>query len=56
MTQRTCQCEHLCHETGDGHAYLAVPAGSRRAEFVGPICDECADTHMSIWVIPEDPR
>lgn len=37
-----CQCESLdCT-----HAYLSVPAGHRRAWFIGGICDDCADTHM----------
>jgi hypothetical protein len=66
VTGRACQCEHVSHETdayarsewpelaGTGHAYMSVPAGTRRAQFVGPVCDECADTHMRPYLTGED--
>ena len=38
-----CQCEHSrCH-----HPYLSVPAGRRKAIFVGAVCDRCADSHYA---------
>ena len=43
-----CQCEHQDHERGGTHRPLSVPANPRRvAMYVGAICDECADGHMS---------
>lgn len=45
-----CQCESLdCR-----HKYLMAAAGDRRAMYVGPICDECADTHMAPYVEGSD--
>ena len=54
-----CQCEHADHFADDfvsgpaggvyvmkqrpAHPYLGVPAGRRRADFVGPVCDECGN-------------
>lgn len=35
------------------HSYLGVMAGEQRAHLVGPICDACADTHMSGYLIRE---
>ena len=42
-----CQCESsLCR-----HEYLAVPAGDKVAAYVGPVCTDCADTHLVRFVI-----
>lgn len=50
-----CQCEHTDHyEPKLGrmvHAHLAAAAGSRRALHVGPICDPCADGHLSAYIL-----
>ena len=45
-----CNCEHVDHEDGKAHRYMGVPAGTRHAMFVGRICDECADGHMSEYL------
>jgi len=34
-----------------GHAYLAVPAGTRRAAYIGRVCDECAETCMKDYMM-----
>lgn len=48
-----CQCEHADHERGaSGHRYLGVRAGARRAQYVGLICDECADGHLADYLVP----
>lgn len=47
-----CQCEHIDHHERDGHYYLGVHAGSRRAEYVGPICDDCATGHLADYLLP----
>lgn len=47
-----CQCEHIDHETGRGHRYLGVPAGTRGARHVGSVCAACADGHMHDWLFP----
>ena len=47
-----CQCEHENHfEDGLGHVYLAPEAGSARALYVGPICDECASMCLAEYLI-----
>lgn len=47
-----CQCEHVDHENPPaGHRYLAVPAGSHRAQYVGPVCDECATGHLATHLL-----
>lgn len=46
-----CQCEHTEHWEGVGHGYLAVAAGTQRAEFVGQICDACANGHLRAFVL-----
>lgn len=53
-----CNCEHVCHFPEDSpgsewHAFLAVPAGLQRADYVGAICDDCARTHMAEYLLPE---
>lgn len=49
-----CQCEHVEHERGaGGHPYLGVRAGSRRAQHVGLVCDECADGDLSEYLLSE---
>lgn len=48
-----CQCEHADHDRGaTGHRYLGVRAGTRRAQYVGLICDECATGHLADYLIP----
>lgn len=65
-----CQCESIEHaspdqrglpeefatdeRTGTGHPEYRVAAGSRRAFWVGEVCDECADTHLASYLIPEE--
>jgi len=34
----------------NGHQYHSVPAGEKVAWWVGEICDDCADTHMSRYI------
>lgn len=51
---KSCGCENTSHfpeDGGKGHPYGGVPAGQRRAEHVGPVCDDCADTHMADYLI-----
>lgn len=45
-----CTCEYQSHFNGFGHSYAGVPAGDRRSESTGPICDDCADTHYAEFV------
>jgi hypothetical protein len=33
---------------------MAVFAGKQRAMYVGPICDECARTHMAPYVVTDE--
>lgn len=48
-----CGCEHIDHEKrGPGHRYLGVRAGSRRAQHVGLVCDECAAGHLADYLLP----
>lgn len=47
MNENPCNCEHIDHETGESHPYMAVSVdGPWRAMHVGAICTNCADTHM----------
>lgn len=47
-----CQCEHADHEPpAAAHPYLRVRAGTRRAQHVGPVCDECADSHLADYIL-----
>lgn len=54
-TIEMCNCEHEDHwDKGLGHhAYMAAPAGERKAQHVGRVCDWCADTHMAPFLIPQ---
>jgi hypothetical protein len=55
-----CQCEHVSHFTdlpqrdASQHEYLAVPAGERRALWVGPVCDACANGHLSDLLVADE--
>lgn len=40
-----------CWQPECAHAYRAVPAGSYYADYVGPVCDECASTHMRDYLV-----
>ena len=62
-----CNCEHIRHESRaaawtpdefadiprDGHPYRAVPAGPRRAMFVGRVCEDCAVDCVGEYIITE---
>lgn len=53
-SETMCQCEHIEHEGAVGvHRYLGVPAGRRRAQHVGRICDECAHGHLTEYLLSE---
>lgn len=52
--ENPCNCEHESHFPEDGgteHAHMAVPAGDRSAQHVGPVCDECADGHIAEYLV-----
>jgi hypothetical protein len=56
MANAMCNCEHAKHfddepEPQTGHDYMAVPAGKHSAMFVGPVCDKCAETCMSKYLV-----
>lgn len=56
-TASTCGCEHRNHMEGDrreGHVYGGSPAGERKAQHVGRVCDPCAETHMAPYLIPRE--
>jgi len=49
-----CQCEHASHFIGHGqHEYLDAEAGTRRAFYVGAICDFCAETHLNEFLLED---
>lgn len=48
-----CQCEHMDHEP-TGHPYLGVRAGTRRAQHVGLVCDECATGHLADYLLEDN--
>lgn len=48
-----CGCEHAVHDDGGGHAYMKVRAGVRRAQHVGAVCDDCADSCVSEYLLPD---
>ena len=50
----SCNCEHISHEEGTAHGYMAVPAGRQRAAYVGLVCDDCATGHMAQFLFPEE--
>ena len=66
MTDRPvmCGCESAHHfdyprglpEWGarTSHEYLAVPAGTRRAYWVGEVCDHCADDHLTGYLVTDE--
>jgi len=51
-----CGCEAAIHfgkgfsAKGYAHPFLAAPARTRVAYYVGPVCDDCADTHMKPYL------
>lgn len=50
-----CGCEHIEHESPGStgaHYYMAAAAGERRADYVGRVCDTCADGHLAEYVLP----
>lgn len=51
-----CSCVHAKHLSSvtAAHRYLAVPAGTHTARFVGPICDECATQCVAALLNSED--
>ena len=46
-----CECEHTAHWTDRDHDYRKAQAGARRARYVGPVCDHCADGHMADYLV-----
>jgi hypothetical protein len=54
-----CNCEHIRHFPEEwegkqylkGHKYLTGRSTGQRAEFVGPVCDWCAEHCVKIWLI-----
>jgi hypothetical protein len=62
MNTIPCNCEHVSHMSiedvpefpefaRDGHSYLGVPAGNSIAMWVEAICDDCANGHMSKYLV-----
>lgn len=48
-----CGCEDVSHfpvDGGTGHPYGEVPADQQRAQHVGPVCDDCAQTHLAEYI------
>lgn len=49
-----CQCEHVDHEhPTTAHPYLGARAGTRRAQHVGLVCDECATGHLADYLLED---
>ena len=46
-----CNCEHKSHFDGSDHEYMKAQAGDKTAQFVGPVCNHCAETHMSSYPV-----
>lgn len=53
-----CNCEHASHFADNdfgipktGHDHMAVPAGDSQAQWIGAICDDCAATCMSDYLV-----
>lgn len=60
MPDLKCGCEHEDHFSEEGpagtkhrtkHAYASVSAGEKRGLYVGRICDRCAETCMTDYLI-----
>lgn len=56
--RKMCNCEHFDHfddheftRSREAHAYMSVPAGSKKAAFVGAICDDCAKHCVPDWLV-----
>ncbi len=51
-----CGCEAAIHfgkflpVEGCAHPFRCAPAGKHVAFYVGPVCDDCADTHMKPYL------
>lgn len=56
--RQVCQCEHADHLDAPvtRHPHLEAPAGGRRAAFVGPVCDGCANGHLAEYVLDQPSR
>lgn len=53
MEKKVCNCEHIDHEM-DSHGFFPKNdnhSGSYRADYVGDVCDDCAETHMRNYLI-----
>lgn len=51
-----CTCEHTNHFNDSfgpkiGHEYGKVTAGTKKARFVGPICDDCSVNCLADYLI-----
>lgn len=53
-----CGCEHTSHFNDTEfspfqpeHDFMSVPAGSCIASFVGEVCDDCANGHLSDYIV-----
>ncbi len=51
-----CGCEHTNHFNDDSgpktkHDYASVEAGTKKALYVGEICDDCAETCMKDYLV-----
>lgn len=63
LRRQPCNCEHSRHfdfqvdvsgvttRIDDVHTHMSVPAGTHSAEYVGPVCDDCAVTCMTGWLV-----
>ena len=53
MTEKICNCEHIDHEM-DSHGFFPKNnnhTGNYRADYVGNVCDDCAETHMYNYLV-----
>ena len=53
MEKKVCYCEHIDHEM-DSHGFFPKNdnhAGNYKAQLVGQVCDDCAETHMRNYLI-----
>lgn len=46
-----CNCEHIKHEYGFMHTYFALRTCTKRAQYVGLVCDECAEHCVKEYLI-----